>query len=169
MDTKKQYRPLMALLNENLSETVADLMPAIRSITDLQVSGGHIALYSLDVHVASFCFYHKKFEPIGTGDGQVEYVTKKSASTGLSTMCREGLNAFSARQRKYRLGMDKVHAQRLMDPPLISSADALAVITDLEIARTVYTPREDGVGFDSQEDLEESLGMELSDRPTTDQ
>ena len=92
---KKDYLELVSFLETNKNKKVETILEQIREMcssknetTFRKDEDGNIT------HV--FCYYHKVWEDVAV----VEYGKKASnKATGLNTMCKVGLNAWSKQQR----------------------------------------------------------------------
>lgn len=95
MAIKKDYQLLVEFLTNNKNKKVETILEQVREMCSQKVEltfrkdeEGNVT------HV--FCYYHKVWEDVS----QVEYGKKASnKSTGLNTMCKVGLNAWSKQQR----------------------------------------------------------------------
>ena len=95
MAIKKDYQQLVEFLTNNKNKKVETILEQIREMCSQKVEltfrkdeEGNVT------HV--FCYYHKVWEDVSA----VEYGKKASnKSTGLNTMCKVGLNAWSKQQR----------------------------------------------------------------------
>lgn len=95
MAIKKDYVELVEFLTNNKNKKVETILDQVREMCSQKVEltfrkddEGNVT------HV--FCYYHKVWEDVS----QVEYGKKASnKSTGLNTMCKVGLNAWSKQQR----------------------------------------------------------------------
>lgn len=92
---KKDYQELVTFLETNKNKKVETILEMVREMC----SSKNETTFRKDdegnvTHV--FCYYHKVWEDLT----QVEYGKKASnKSTGLNTMCKVGLNAWSKQQR----------------------------------------------------------------------
>lgn len=95
MAIKKDYLELVEFLTNNKNKKVETILEQVREMCSQQVT----TTFRKDedgkvTHV--FCYYHKVWEDVS----QVEYGKKASnKATGLNTMCKVGLNAWSKQQR----------------------------------------------------------------------
>ena len=95
MAIKKDYVELVEFLTNNKNKKVETILEQVREMCSQKVE----LTFKKDdegnvTHV--FCYYHKVWEDVS----QVEYGKKASnKSTGLNTMCKAGLNAWSKQQR----------------------------------------------------------------------
>lgn len=95
MAIKKDYVELVEFLTNNKNKKVETILDQVREMCSQKVeltfrkdNEGNVT------HV--FCYYHKVWEDVSV----VEYGKKASnKSTGLNTMCKVGLNAWSKQQR----------------------------------------------------------------------
>ena len=92
---KKDYQELVTFLETNKNKKVETILEMVREMC----SSKNETTFRKDdegnvTHV--FCYYHKVWEDVTT----VEYGKKVSnKATGLNTMCKVGLNAWSKQQR----------------------------------------------------------------------
>lgn len=92
---KKDYQELVSFLETNKNKKVETILEKVREMC----SSKNETTFRKDdegnvTHV--FCYYHKVWEDVS----QIEYGKKASnKSTGLNTMCKVGLNAWSKQQR----------------------------------------------------------------------
>lgn len=142
-NVKKVYQPLVELLESNKGKKVSSLLPEIMELVQSkQVQKSFKTDEDGNVtHI--FCYYHKLWEPVD----QCEYGSKKNSSTGLNTMCKEGLSNWTKQQREFRKGKEAI--LDLVASGELAPADVEARLTDLEEARIAVHPREDGIGYDS--------------------
>ncbi len=105
---KKQFEELYTLLVDNKNKKVATVLPQlIEMMQKKNNASGQANTFMKDdegnvTHI--FCYYHKKWEdvlrqgPDGV-TGVAEYGSKKGTSTGLNTMCKEGVSNWTKQQR----------------------------------------------------------------------
>lgn len=92
---KKDYLELVSFLETNKNKKVETILVAVREMC----SSKNETTFRKDeegniTHI--FCYYHKVWEDVAV----VEYGKKASnKATGLNTMCKVGLNAWSKQQR----------------------------------------------------------------------
>ena len=92
---KKDYLELVSFLETNKNKKVETILAAVREMC----SSKNETTFRKDeegniTHI--FCYYHKVWEDVAV----VEYGKKASnKATGLNTMCKVGLNAWSKQQR----------------------------------------------------------------------
>ena len=91
---KKQFVELYDFLKANESKTVKSLLPQIQKMVE-STRVAETVLYNKDKKpVAIFCYYHKQWEVLS----EVEYGSKKSTKSGYNTMCKVGVNKWTAQQ-----------------------------------------------------------------------
>ncbi len=96
---KKQFEELYTLLSDNKNKKVSTMLPQLIELMQKKnnASGQSNTFVRNEVgevtHV--FCYYHKKWEDVTVA----EYGSKKGSSTGLNTMCKEGVSNWTKQQR----------------------------------------------------------------------
>lgn len=154
MAIKKAYQEIISTLEANRDSTVEEILPTIIELASAKTGGGggkataHHKGEDGTV-LAVRCFYHKKWiSPL-----VVEFGEKKSSSTGLNSMCKDGVSKWTKQQRDYKKGKDALLDQLVAGE--IDQVDVQEQMNTLEEARNTVQPmdREDGyTGFDSLED-----------------
>lgn len=95
MAIKKDYQQLVEFLTNNKNKKVETILEQVREMCSQKVE----LTFRKDEEgnvTQVFCYYHKVWEDVSV----VEYGKKASnKSTGLNTMCKVGLNAWSKQQR----------------------------------------------------------------------
>ena len=103
---KKVYQEVNALLEANKDSLVADLMPQLRALMSAKVGGSEVGSTHLKDDegnvIAVFCYYHKCWELVS----EHAYGTKAGTTTGLNSMCKLGVNAWTTQQRKAKLAKE---------------------------------------------------------------
>lgn len=150
-NVKKQFEEIYAILEANSSKKVSTIMPQLVEL--MSRKGGGMAdgkNFVKDVHgetYAVYCYYHKQWEDVAVA----EYGAKKGTATGLNTMCKEGVSAWTKQQRVKKANeaalLAKVAAGEV-EPAKIGEAMA----TIAEDAK-VIEPRSDEHGFSTVEEL----------------
>ena len=103
MTIKKAYAQIAELLEANQNRKVSSIMPELIELMSAKVNQCN---YRKDAdgnvtHV--FCYYHKKWEDVT----EVEYGKKASnKTTGLNTMCKEGVSKWTKQQRDAKKAKD---------------------------------------------------------------
>lgn len=103
MATKKVFQPLMSLFAANQTATVADLMPQITELTSAKVGGGggkattfhRLADGTIG---AVMCYYFKQW----MDPRLVDFGAKAGSATGLNSMCKVGLSAWTKQQSAFK-------------------------------------------------------------------
>lgn len=96
---KKQFEELYTLLVDNKNKKVATMLPQlIEMMQKKNNASGQANTFMKDdegnvTHI--FCYYHKKWEDVTVA----EYGSKKGTSTGLNTMCKDGVSNWTKQQR----------------------------------------------------------------------
>lgn len=146
-------KALKEFLEANQELTVGEAMAQILALAHTpKQSNKQSTSFKIDGKVAAiYCYYHKKWEPVD----ECEYGVKASSNTGLNTMCKEGVSAWTKQQRLAKVAKE----QLLMDVAngSIDPAKLSAKLADIEADRQAIVPREDEVGFDTLEDWLEYL------------
>tara|TARA_Y100000310_G_scaffold314931_1_gene364860 strand:+ start:213 stop:656 length:444 start_codon:yes stop_codon:yes gene_type:complete len=142
VNVKKVFKPLVELLESNQDVKVKDLLQQIYEMT---LSNNNAKTFKCDedgsiTHI--FCYYHKKWEDVA----QVEFGKKASSTTGLNTMCKEGLSHWNKQQREYKKAKSDILDQ-VVDGTL-SPDDVQEQLELLEGMKNTIVPREDNHGSD---------------------
>jgi len=151
MNIKKQFEEIFAILEANQNRKVSSIMPELMELMSRKSAGGADGrTFLLDENgqvYAIFCYYHKKWELID----ECEFGLKKGTASGYNTMCKVGVNQWTKQQRDKKKAneelLTKVMAGELL-PENIASEQA-----KIDEQTKVIIPREDGLGFDSVEEL----------------
>lgn len=148
-DIKANFQELITLLEQNKNKKVSTIMPEILTlVTTKQKHKASIRDDNGDV-LAIYCYYHKQWELID----ECEYGKKKSSSTGLNTMCKEGTSNWTKQQRQAKQQKELLLTQ-LANGEI--THDALTdKLQEIEEARTVIIPREDGLGYATEQEIYE--------------
>lgn len=95
MTVKKQFVELVAFLEANQKKNVSTILDAVREMC----SSSQTVNFKKDAEgnvTEVFCYYHKVWESVS----EHEYGKKASnKATGLNTMCKVGVNAWTKEQR----------------------------------------------------------------------
>jgi hypothetical protein len=92
---KKQYQELIALLQANENKKISTIMPDILELVTGNKKARTFVKDSEGNVVAIYCYYHKQWELLS----EVEYGKKANSSTGLNTMCKQGVSHWTKNQR----------------------------------------------------------------------
>lgn len=147
-NVKKVFVEIANLLEENKNKKVNTILPQLLELMTAKNSGGSDigSSYLKDddgVVFAVFCYYHKKWELIES----CEYGSKKGTSSGLNTMCKEGVSKWTKQQR-----VAKKAKSELLDSVAdgdIDVSDIGGVQESIEDDRAHIELREDEHGFDT--------------------
>ena len=97
---KKVFLEVNALLLANKDSLVADIMPQLMLLMSAKVGGSEVGSTHLKDDqgnvIAVFCYYHKCWELVSDH----AYGAKAGTTTGLNSMCKAGVNAWTTQQRK---------------------------------------------------------------------
>lgn len=152
MAIKKVFQPLMTLLAANMGATVESIYAEAEKLVSAKVGGGGgkaTNFHRLEdgTIAAVFDYAFKKW----VDPRLVEFGPKAGTPTGLNTMCKAGVSAWTKAQTEFKKGKDAVVAELLANK--ITSEEAQAQIAALEEARNA-TPElpADIQGFDTLED-----------------
>lgn len=98
MSIKKQFEELYTFLKENENKKVSSILPTVLEMCESkQLSTTHVKTKDGDI-VAVFCYYHKEWEDVSI----CEYGKKASSTTGLNTMCKLGVKAWTKQQKLFK-------------------------------------------------------------------
>lgn len=152
MAIKKVFQPLMSLLAANMGATVETIYAQAEALVSAKVGGGggkatnfHRADDGTVIAVFDYAF------KVWVDPRLVEFGPKAGTPTGLNTMCKAGVSAWTKLQADFKKGKDAVVAELLAGK--ISSDEAQEQIAALEEARNA-TPAlpADIQGFETLED-----------------
>ncbi len=106
MQIKKVFSEVNALLLANKDSLVADIMPQLMLLMSAKVGGSEVGSTHLKDDegnvIAVFCYYHKAWELVADH----VYGAKAGTTTGLNSMCKLGVNAWTTQQRKAKLAKE---------------------------------------------------------------
>lgn len=162
---KKAYRDIVELLENNKTETVANILPQVIELASAKSGGSKGAqVYLKDTAgnpAAILCYYFKRWMPL-VGDLQVEFGKKASTAHGLNTMCKEGMSNWTRQQNEAKKAtMDILNRVRSgeLAPEGIEAEEAR-----IEEGRKAIVPTD--LGFETKEDVVAYLadnGVELAE------
>lgn len=148
MNIKKQYQEIHALLENNKTRKVSTIMPQLLELMERKSAGGAdgktFILNDEGQVTHIFCYYHKKWESVEL----CEYGTKTNSTTGLNTMCKEGVKAWNAQQKEIK-SLDQVLLQEVVEGKLEPTKIADEKVARIASIKSTITPREDGIGDDT--------------------
>lgn len=153
---KKVYQEVNALLEANKDSLVADLMPQLRALMSAKVGGSEVGSTHLKDDqgnvIAVFCYYHKRWELVS----EHAYGSKVGTTTGLNSMCKLGVNAWTTQQRLAKKAKEqlltKLQSGDLTIELLPAEQDAIEEQRNAIIFADSY-PK----AYDTLEELQESL------------
>lgn len=158
IQVKKAFVELYEFLEANKNKKVSTVLPELYEMVKKSKNSGSETgrnfIKDEDGNViAVFCYYHKQWELVAN----VEYGKKASnASTGLNTMCKKGVSAWSKQQRDYVKNKDELLNSLLAGN--IEQAEMRAKLDDLNVALKHIIPLSEQVP-----ELAEFTALELSD------
>ena len=132
---KEQYVALVEFLTTNKDKKVSKIL---KEFTSLCCYKNAVATVKRDdnrkiTHI--HCYYHKEWEDITTH----EYGNKASnTTTGLNTMCKEGVRHWTKQYADYKRGKEKLLHDIAAKPELATSI--ASKLEELETARNVIVP-----------------------------
>ena len=154
-NVKKQFEEVYALLEANSNKKVSTLMPQLIELMSRKgggmANGKNFLKDDEGKVIAVFCYYHKKWEAVS----EVEYGAKKGTATGLNTMCKEGVSAWTKQQRRKKA--DEAKVLDLVAKGELEPADIGAKLLEIKDACEAIEPRDDEHGFDSVEELMDAI------------
>jgi len=89
--TKKAFVEIVELLEKNKNKKVSTILGQIKEMTAQKSNLKTFAVDDKGAVVAVFCYYHKQWELVA----DVPYGKKASSTTGLNTMCKVGVSAWT--------------------------------------------------------------------------
>lgn len=116
-NVKKAFAELYSFLEANSNKKVSTILPEVlemvaKSKNSGSETGRNFVKDEDGNVVAVFCYYHKRWELIE----HVPYGKKASnQSTGLNTMCKQGVSNWTKQQREYTKAKDAVLESFLAD------------------------------------------------------
>lgn len=132
---KKQFVELVNFLEENKDKKVSSILKQVLEMVESKKKDSTIRTDEAGNITHIFCYYHKEWEP-------VEWYGKKASShSGYNTMCREGVNQWTARERAYKQAHQAVLALLLANE--IDNDEAKRRLEQIEKEKTLIVPREE--------------------------
>jgi len=95
MTIKKAYIDIIALLEANKSKKVSTILEEVTQLASSKVATKTFRTNEAGEVTEIFCYYHKEWELVS----EHEYGAKASSATGLNSMCKVGVNAWTKQQR----------------------------------------------------------------------
>lgn len=149
---KKDFVAIVAFLEANQSKKVSSILPELLELCTKKASGGSdigktFIKNDKDEVVAVYCYYHKQWEVVA----EVPYGAKAGTSTGLNTMCKEGVSNWTKQQRKAKQAESELLSKLASGELEVSQlAEAKA---DIEAGKAEVVAREDGHGFTTADEV----------------
>jgi len=144
---KKVYVELVELLESNQNKKVSSIMDQVLELATTKQSTKNFLTNDNGEVTHVFCYYHKKWEPLA----EVEFGKKKHSASGFNSMCKEGVNQWSKQNRDAKKAeaelLDKVASGELAPDDIQSARE------QIQAEKSKIVPREDGIGFDSIDEL----------------
>jgi hypothetical protein len=153
MNIKKDFVEIIEFLQANQNKKVSTVMDALLEMTSRKGGGGAngSTVYKDDEGnvVAIFCYYHKKWELVS----QVPYGKKANTSSGLNTMCKEGVSNWTKQQRKAKQAEGELLNQLASGE--VEASDLTALRADIDAQKQEVVAHSDEVhSFDTLEELQ---------------
>ena len=152
MAVKKVFQPLMTLLTANQSSTVSEIMDQVNDLVSAKVGGGGGKATTFhrtadNVVAAVKCYYFG----LWMDPRLVDFGTKAGSATGLNSMCKAGLSAWTKQQSAFKKAKEALLNEVAAGDVLAS--DIPAKLAELEAARdAVIAVPADIQAFESLED-----------------
>ena len=149
---KKDFVAIVELLEANQNKKVSSILPQLLELCTKKNNGGSdigktFIKNDNDEVVAVYCYYHKKWEVVA----EVPYGKKAGTSTGLNTMCKEGVSNWTKAQRKAKQAeSDLLTKLASGDLEVTQLADAKA---DIEAMKAKVVARSDEHGFATADEV----------------
>lgn len=132
---KKDFIDLVAFLEANKNKKVDTILSELKEMCSAKtVMTSTLRRNEEGVVTHVFCYYHKEWEEVSV----IPYGNKSNTASGLNTMCKQGVNAWTKQQRVYKAAMAEI-GNKLMDGK-ITAEEAQQLRTEAETARDVITP-----------------------------
>ena len=147
---KKAYVAIVELLQANEDEAVSSILPQVIAIASAKAGGGGGATTSHKDEagnvIAVRCFYFGKW----MDPAEVEFGKKASSSTGLNSMCKEGVSLWTKQQRAAKAAKEQLLTD--VAAGIVESSDLTTLLQDIEDERNLVAEFE-GVAYDTLEEL----------------
>ncbi len=152
---KKAYAAIVAVLQDNLSATVEEVMPQVLELAAAKTGsgGGKATTFHKNEDgevVAIKCYYHN----LWMDPREVEFGAKASSPTGFNSMCKDGVSKWTKQQREAKKAESEL-LQRVAAGE-VAVEDIAAEQEAIREAREEVIPREDGYGYETLEELLEA-------------
>lgn len=134
MSIKKVYEELYSVLSENTDKKVKDLMPILMELMESKTRDKNSYIDTDTGHLMVYCYYHKEWEDTTV----IPYGSKKNTLTGLNSMCKVGVNAWTKQQRDFKKAKAEL-IDKVVDGE-IEATDLNEEIAKLEADRDAIVP-----------------------------
>lgn len=145
---KKAYREIVQFLEDNSDSQVADVLEQIIELASAKTAsgGGRASVFVRNTNsavIAIKCYYHK----LWMDPRVVEFGKKANSVTGLSSLCKDGVQKWTKQQRDSKQAQATL-LTRVADGEVLPEniAEEQEVIRQAQVA---IHPRKDGYGFDT--------------------
>ena len=142
---KKAYAELYSILVENKNKKVATILPQLVELMSAKQSQKNFITNDEGEVTHVFCYYHKQWEDVTVA----EYGAKKHSASGLNTMCKEGVSAWTKQQR-----IKKEAKAKLLEDLAggnIEQSEVSSKLKDIEESAKAIVTRADGHYVDADE------------------
>ena len=142
---KKAYAELYSILVENKNKKVSTVLPQLVELMSAKQSQKNFITNDKGEVTHVFCYYHKQWEDVTVA----EYGAKKHSASGLNTMCKEGVSAWTKQQR-----IKKEAKAKLLEDLAggnIEQSEVSSKLKDIEESAKAIVTRADGHYVDADE------------------
>lgn len=152
MAIKKAFTAVHSLLAANQSAVVESLMPQLTELMSAKAGGGGGKATTFHKSedgtvVAVQCYYFKQW----MDPRLVDFGAKAGSATGLNSMCKAGLSAWTKQQAAFRKAKEQLLAD--VAEGTIAATDIKAKLEELEVQRdTIIDVPADIQAFETLED-----------------
>tara|TARA_R110002096_G_scaffold308821_1_gene503327 strand:+ start:144 stop:608 length:465 start_codon:yes stop_codon:yes gene_type:complete len=149
-NVKKAYVEIVELLELNKNKKISTILPQILEMVSAKTASKTFSLDDEGNVVAIYCYYHKCWELVS----EVEFGAKASTATGLNTMCKVGVSAWSKQQRDAKKAKEELLASVASGE--VEPSELTVKLSEIEATRSTIVLQEEGFGFAT---LEEALNF----------
>ncbi len=136
---KKDYVALVQFLEDNKTKKVSTILEEVKSMCSKKSNDKTYKTNDKGEVTHVFCYYHKVWEDVS----ECEYGPKKHTSSGLNTMCKEGVSNWTKQQRIAKKAKEELLTK--LSSGEMSIDDLPKAEIDIETERTKIVPRADVV------------------------
>jgi len=124
---KKNFQPIVHLLEKNKNKKVSAILAEVIALTEAKVQASTSHIDENGNVIAVYCYFHKQWELVEN----VPYGKKASSTTGLNTMCKAGVSAWTKQQRAIKqVGTKLINMLEAGEIQLEDMADKKAELTN---------------------------------------